>query len=68
MCLSSATTSRNSVLLTNVLVKAGFEPLAYPLLEFRPSDFCKADSGSFMAITVINHTVATLIRQNANPG
>lgn len=56
------------MLLTNVLVKAGFEPLAYPLLEFRPSDFCKADSGSFMAITVINHTVATLIRQNANPG
>lgn len=56
------------MLLTNLLVKAGFEPLAYPLLEFRPFDFLKADSGSFMAITVINHSVATLIRHNANPG
>lgn len=56
------------MLLTNLLVKAGFEPLAYPLLEFRPFDFLKADSGSFMAITVINHSVATLIRHNANSG
>lgn len=30
------------------------------LLEFRPFDFQKAASGSFMAITIINHTVATL--------
>lgn len=56
------------MLLTNLLVKAGFEPLAYRLLEFRPFDFLKADSGSFMAITVINQSVATLIRHNANPG
>lgn len=53
------------MLLTNLLVKAGFEPLAYSLLDFGPLDFHKADSESFMAITVINHT---LIRHNANPG
>lgn len=52
---------------TNVLVKAGFEPLADTLLEFRPFDFQKAASGSFMAITIINHTAATLIMHNANP-
>ena len=54
--------------IANVLMKAGLEPLADTLLEFRPCDFQKAASGSFMAITIINHTVATLIMHDANPG
>lgn len=53
-------------MLYNVLVKGGFEPLADTLLEFRPLDFQKAASGSFMAITTINHTAATLIMHGAN--
>lgn len=40
---------------TNVLVKAGFEPLADTLPEFRLFDFQKAASGSFTTITIINY-------------
>lgn len=52
---------------TKVLVKAGFEPLANTL-QFRPAGFQKIDSGSLTGITIINHTVATLIMHNASLG
>lgn len=51
-----------------MLVKAGFEPLVDTLLEFRTFVFQKAASGSFMAITIIGHTVAALVLHDANPG
>lgn len=53
---------------TNMLVKVNFKALPDILLKFQPFDFQKAPSGSFIAITVINHTAEILTMVNPYPG